>query len=149
MDDSYRIQFPGPGVTQPVTPSVNPQGQANRPAATPGTGETSFADTLAEVQGVRFSNHAKNRMEHRNINLGDDGLTRLAQAVDKAEKRGGNASLVLVDDLAFIVNVRERLVVTALDTDHRGDGVFTQIDSVVFADPASTAAETNDNGITA
>jgi len=50
------------------------------------------------------------------------------------EKRGGKESLVLMDDLAFIVNVRQRLVVTALDARERGEGVFTQIDSVVLAD---------------
>jgi len=57
-------------------------------------------------------------------------------AVDKAEKRGGKESLVMVDDMAFIVNVKDRVVVTALDSKNRGEGVFTQIDSVVFADPS-------------
>ena len=95
----------------------------------------SFADTLADVQSVRFSNHAQKRLQVRNINLNDDGLSRLANAVDKAEKRGGKESLVLMDNLAFIVNVKERLVVTAMDDQKRGEGVFTQIDSVVFADP--------------
>jgi flagellar operon protein len=96
----------------------------------------SFAETLSEVQNVRFSNHAQKRLEYRNINLTEDGMTRLANAVDKAEKRGGKESLVMVDDMAFIVNVRDRLVVTALDSKNRGEGVFTQIDSVVFADPS-------------
>jgi len=96
----------------------------------------SFAETLSEVQNLRFSNHAQKRLEFRNINLTEDGMTRLANAVDKAEKRGGKESLVMVDDMAFIVNVRDRLVVTALDSKNRGEGVFTQIDSVVFADPS-------------
>jgi hypothetical protein len=43
----------------------------------------------------------------------------------------------MVDDLAFIVNIHNRTVVTALDANQRGEGVFTQIDSVVFADPAN------------
>lgn len=98
--------------------------------------ETSFAETLAQTQNLRFSNHAQKRLESRNINLSDDGINRLANAVDKAEKRGGKESLVMVDDMAFIVNVRDRLVVTALDSKNRGEGVFTQIDSVVFADPS-------------
>jgi flagellar operon protein len=98
--------------------------------------ETSFAETLSQTQNVRFSNHAQKRLEARNINLTDDGISRLSNAVDKAEKRGGKESLVMVDDMAFIVNVRDRLVVTALDSKNRGEGVFTQIDSVVFADPS-------------
>jgi flagellar operon protein len=102
----------------------------------------SFADTLTEAQNLKFSNHAQKRLQQRNINLTDEGLSRLSSAVDKAEKRGGKESLVLVDDMAFIVNVKDRLVVTALDSVNRGDGVFTQIDSVVFAEPNSSGKET-------
>jgi flagellar operon protein len=72
-------------------------------------------------------------MQSREISLTDEGLARLSTAVDKAEKRGGKESLVLMDELAFIVNIRERLVVTAIDASQRGEGVFTQIDSVVIA----------------
>jgi flagellar operon protein len=95
-----------------------------------------FADVLSGVEQIKFSNHAQKRLVSRNISLSDDGINRLTKAVDKADKRGGKESLVLVDDLAFIVNVKQRLVVTALDADSRGEGVFTKIDSVVFADPA-------------
>jgi flagellar operon protein len=96
----------------------------------------SFTETLENVQGVRFSNHAKKRLESRAINLNSENVVRLSDAIDKAEKRGGRSSLVMVDDLAFIVNVHDRMVITALDAQQRGEGVFTQIDSVVFADPA-------------
>ncbi|NMC11356.1 MAG: hypothetical protein GYA34_00565 [Chloroflexi bacterium] len=102
----------------------------------------SFADTLAQkisqpgTQTLKFSNHAQKRLETRDISLSDDGLARLAMAVDKAEKRGGRESLVLMDEMAFIVNVKDRIVVTAMDANQRGEGVFTQIDSVVLADKA-------------
>ena len=101
----------------------------------------SFIETLENVQGVRFSNHAMKRLQTREITLNSDNVSRLSDAIDKAEKRGGKSSLVMVDDLAFIVNVHDRTVVTALDTNQRGEGVFTQIDSVVFADPASGSAK--------
>jgi flagellar operon protein len=96
----------------------------------------SFLETLENVQGVRFSNHAQNRLQSRDINMSSENVSRLSNAIDKAEKRGGKSSLVMVDDLAFIVNIQSRTVVTALDKNQRGEGVFTQIDSVVFADPA-------------
>jgi flagellar operon protein len=95
-----------------------------------------FADVLSGVEQLKFSNHAQKRLESRNISISDDGMSRLTKAVDKADKRGGKESLVLVDDMAFIVNVKQRLVVTAMDANSRGEGVFTQIDSVVFADPS-------------
>ncbi len=107
--------------------------QTQRTQAAPsGSG---FADALQKAQNVRFSNHAQKRLETRNIALTDDGISRLAQAVDRAAGRGGRESLVMMDDLAFLVNVKERLVITAIDAQSRGEGVFTQIDSVVFADP--------------
>jgi flagellar operon protein len=99
-------------------------------------GEVSFKETLAQVQDVRFSNHAQKRLQSRQINLDADDVSRLADAVDRVEKRGSQTSLVLMDDLAFLVNVPERLVVTAVDTNNHGEGVFTQIDSVVLAEPS-------------
>lgn len=103
----------------------------------------SFLETLEKVQGVRFSNHAQSRIQSRDINLDSESVSRLSSAIDKAEKRGGKSSLVMVDDLAFIVNIQNRTVVTALDKDQRGEGVFTQIDSVVFADPAEETVKSS------
>jgi flagellar operon protein len=128
MIDPLRIQ-----ANQPVTAGARPPGSAAR---APTTGGPSFADYLNQAQPLRFSNHAQKRLDTRQISLSDDGLKRLTSAVEKAEKRGGRESLVMVDDMAFIVNIKDRLVVTAIDSQSRGDGVFTQIDSVVFADPA-------------
>jgi len=118
---------------------TSPTAQTSRAAS-----GVNFAETLARTQDVRFSNHAQKRMETRDMQLSQDNVSRLSGAIDKAEKRGGKSSLVMVDDMAFIVNVRERLVVTALDAEHRGEGVFTQIDSVVFADPAAGTQSTVD-----
>jgi flagellar operon protein len=131
-------------MTQPLRINpVQPAGSQQSPASAPqkAVGGPSFSDTLNQVQSLKFSNHAQKRLESRNISLSDESVSRLTNAVEKAEKRGGQSSLVMVDDLAFIVNVRDRLVVTAMDTSKRGEGVFTQIDSVVFADPARPAID--------
>jgi flagellar operon protein len=129
-------------MTQPVQIAPNlpiapvTSGAAQAQAAS----NASFVKALheaAELQGLKFSNHAQKRLQTRDINLTDEGLARLASAVEKAEKRGGRESLVLMDEMAFIVNVRERLIVTAIDAQSRGEGVFTQIDSVVLANEKS------------
>jgi len=125
----------------PVQPKPGPHNQVGT------TQQASFAQTLAEAQNIKFSNHAQKRLQTRNISLTDEGLTRLNNAVTKAERKGGQESLVLMDDLAFIVNVKNRLVVTALDTNNRGEGVFTKIDSVVFADPADISTGPGDGTV--
>ena len=102
-------------------------------AARPTPAASSFADALDQASGVRFSNHAQQRLAARNIDLGQDQKSQLSNAIDQAAQRGGKNSLVLMDNLAFIVNVPNRTVVTALDDQSRKEGVFTQIDSVVLA----------------
>jgi flagellar operon protein len=88
---------------------------------------------------LRFSNHAQKRLDVRSIDLDNGSISRLATAVDKAEAHGSKESLILLDDLAFIVNIKDRMVVTTMDVNNRKDGVFTQIDSVVFADRSKEA----------
>jgi flagellar operon protein len=133
MADSFRVQVgPAPG----VQPKSAPASGVSKLAAGP-----AFSETLARAQEVHFSNHALNRLESRDIQLTPDNVNRLSNAIDKAEKRGGKSSLVMVDNLAFIVNVQNRTVVTAMDANQRGEGVFTQIDSVVFADPSASQSK--------
>ena len=137
MSDPFSVQLGrvhGAG-EQPAKPTST----VSKPVQGP-----SFLETLENVQGVHFSNHALKRLQSREINLDSENVNRLSDAIDKAEKRGGRSSLVMVDDLAFIVNIQDRTVVTALDTNQRGEGVFTQIDSVVFADPAKSTKSSID-----
>lgn len=114
----------------------NAQNQDIRKSENPGSEYTGpgFSEVLKDsAEKIKFSNHAQKRIQTRNINLTEDGLSRLSNAIDSADKHGGKESLVLVDDLAFIINVKDRLVVTAIDNNKIGDGVFTKIDSVVIA----------------
>jgi flagellar operon protein len=112
----------------------------SRPAAVdaipgaPRTGGPAFADVLAARigRGLALSGHAKDRIERREIPF--DGLVaaRLEAAVDRAAAKGGRESLVLVDDTAFVVSVRNRTVITAVDRARMRDQVFTNIDSAVI-----------------
>ena len=95
-----------------------------------------FADVLAktshEKQELKFSAHALRRIDQRNITLSPAEMERLAEGVLKAEAKGAQSSLVLVDDMAYIVSVKNRTVVTALDRDATQGNVFTNIDSVAI-----------------
>ncbi len=96
----------------------------------------SFQQILAgkqeEAQGLRFSKHANSRLESRNIVLEETQVERLTEGVSRARDKGINESLVMVDDLAFIVNIKNNTVVTALEQQEK-NSVFTNIDGAVIA----------------
>ncbi|MCX7875647.1 MAG: flagellar protein [Melioribacteraceae bacterium] len=86
-----------------------------------------------ELEKVKFSNHALKRLESRNIQLSENEISKIQDAVEKAEAKGSKDSLVLMDKTAFIVNIPNRTVVTAIEVANSNENVFTNIDSVVFA----------------
>ncbi len=86
-----------------------------------------------ELDDLKFSNHAQQRLESRNIALSSDDKQAIQKAVSQAEQKGAQDSLVLLKDLAFIVNVRNKTVITAMTQDQMKDNVFTNIDSAIIA----------------
>jgi len=88
---------------------------------------------IKQSEELVFSKHAKNRLSERNIDLSDKQLERLKDGADKAEKKGIKESLVLVDNLAFIVNVKNNTVITAMDQTESNENIFTNIDGAVIS----------------
>lgn len=95
--------------------------------------EQTLRTELAHESSVRISAHAQKRLEARNIPFGANETARLEQAVDKAANKGSRESLILMDDLALVVSIKNRVVITAVDASNRKDDVFTNIDSVVLS----------------
>ncbi len=81
---------------------------------------------------LKFSKHASGRLADRGIELSDTQLERLNDGVRKAGQKGIRDSLVIVDELAFIVNVPNSTVVTAMDSTETNDNVFTNINGAVI-----------------
>mgnify|MGYP003462202448 CR=1 FL=1 len=104
---------------------------ASRPTAASGA---SFADVLTArlVRPLTMSGHARARIERREIPFDGPVAARLQAAVDRAAAKGARDSLVLVDSTAFVVSVRNRTVITAVDRAHMRDQIFTNIDSAVI-----------------
>jgi flagellar operon protein len=73
------------------------------------------------------------RLDDRNITLSEEQSLRLEQATAKASEKGIQESLVLLDSMAFIVNVPSQTVVTAMNQDESLEKVFTNIDGAVIA----------------
>lgn len=95
--------------------------------------ESILRKRLVEETGLKFSKHAAKRLDERNISLSEEQSERLEAGVQKAGEKGINESLVIMDQLAFIVNVPNQTVVTALDQNESNEKVFTNIDGAVIA----------------
>lgn len=100
-----------------------------------GKQQVSFAELLEQnvshSDELRFSKHANERLASRNIDLSDDQVKRLESGTNRAREKGIKESLVMVDDLAFIVNVKNSTVITAVND--MKDAVFTNIDGAVIS----------------
>jgi flagellar operon protein len=121
-------------IPQPIAPpSARPDAKVNRQNKPGGASfDEVFAKELRSSE-VGFSRHARQRMASRNINLSEADLTRLNDAVDQIRSKGGRDSLVMLNDNALIVSVKNNQVVTVVDQDNLKDNVFTNIDSAIIA----------------
>jgi len=118
---------------QPLDPQKTNAGKTHQPGK---SGTQNFADILRKNlktdEGVNFSAHAMSRIEQRNLNITTDELSRLNSGLQRLESKGSQNSLVLVDDTAYIVSVKNKMVVTAIDKSEAVNNVFTNIDSVAI-----------------
>jgi flagellar operon protein len=86
-----------------------------------------------ELNQLKFSSHARTRMETRDIALSEKDMARLENAVDTARSKGSKESLVILDDKAFIVSITNYTVITASEKNKLESNIITNIDSAVFA----------------
>ena len=123
-----------------VNPALIPPVGAPAPVAVPGSAPASpdaavagFGAVLRQrTGGVQFSGHALERIQRRGIDTSPQTLARLDNAVQRAAAKGSRESLVLVDGTAFVVAVKNKTVITAVDGTSMRDHVFTNIDSAVI-----------------
>ena len=120
------------GVTGPLSRLGAPDAPPSR-GVQGAQGGADFLVALERSQ-LEFSKHALKRIEQRGLQMDAPRLDRLEQAVDRAEAKGARDSLILLDELALVVSVQNRTVLTAMDESSRKEHVFTNIDSVVIAD---------------
>ncbi len=98
-------------------------------------GQESFSGLLrSNMEEIRFSAHASARIRSREIEMSPEVIGKLRGAVDRAAAKGSKDALVLLRKSAFIVNIPNRTVVTAIDGESMKENIFTNIDSAVVAD---------------
>lgn len=112
-------------------------GQVNAPAEFEqvfdrALGESGKPD-LTQVQSpLKFSAHATQRLQDRKIRMDAETMSRVRDAVEKADAKGVEDTLILTSDAALIVSVKNRTVVTAMDRNSLSGNVFTNIDGAVI-----------------
>lgn len=121
-----RTSIGGLNVPAPIGP---------RPAARERQAGPAFGDALHRAaEDLRLSRHAQKRVDRRELDLDQGRLDRLNDAITSAAAKGARNSVVVLDELAVVVDIRERTVVTAMNKEEGGrNRVFTNIDSVVIA----------------
>ena len=125
------------GGLSPLPPKMPPPARRSPDG---GVGAPSFADELQRSQGaapgnggVQFSKHALERVQRRGIDANPAKLRRLNHGVDLAAGKNARDAVVMVDNTAFVVSVKNRTVITAIDSAQMRHHVFTNIDSAVVA----------------
>ena len=113
----------------------------NTDAANKNKNVSEFLDILNEVKvskqssvedNITISNHAQKRIKERNLGVDGEEFLKLKGAFDKLKNKGGQDSLVITDKAAYIVDVDNKTVVTAMNKDDMAENVFTKIDSTLF-----------------
>lgn len=110
----------------PISPGVS------RPQTSPENAFEKILQQKVDERQLKISQHARMRLNMRNIRLNDKQMEKLSQAVDKAEQKGVRESLILMNDLAFVVSIKNRTVITAIDGANIKENVFTNIDGAVI-----------------
>lgn len=118
----------------PVQPWM-PLGNAGRPADREfkDNKAVSFAGILQkQTAQVKFSQHALERLKSRNLQLSSQDMERLNGAVEKIAQKGAKESLVYLNDVALVVSIKNKTVITAMEGSSAKENIFTNIDSAVI-----------------
>jgi flagellar operon protein len=118
---------------QPVFPLTPSNPSVKSPAFVVSEKSSAFGQILNEqITGLKFSQHAISRLQSRNITLSTTDLHKINAAVKKAEQKGAKESLMLLDNIALVVSVKNKTVITAMDGASMKNNVFTNIDSAII-----------------
>lgn len=87
----------------------------------------------SELEKIKFSSHAKSRLSSRELEISGEEYIRLESAVEKAESKGANESLIIMNEKAFLVSIPNKTVITVMNSKSMEQNIITDIDSAVFA----------------
>lgn len=104
----------------------------NKQITKPSSFETILNNTVEDTSQLQFSKHAAQRLKLRDINLTDYQLARIENGITKAKQKGIKDSLVLIDNIALVVNTKKNIVITAMEQSTENENIYTNIDGAVI-----------------
>ncbi len=110
-------------------------GTGEAPAGSRGTVQPGvpFRQVLQqEISGVKFSQHAQQRLKARSIQLSAQQMQKINGGLEKVSQKGARESLMVMGDLAMIVNIPNKTIITVMDGQSMKENVFTNIDSAII-----------------
>ena len=116
-------------IGRPMQPGSNAVKKETKPE---GSFSSLFQEELFKQTEVKFSEHAIERLQTRNINLSKDDISKINSAVNKAAEKGVKETLIIMGNAAFIANVKNKTIITAAAEDNLRNNVFTNIDGAVI-----------------
>lgn len=94
--------------------------------------QSKFEEILREKSELKFSAHAQKRLQSRNIELSENDIEKLKSGIQKIREKGGNDSVILADNRAYVVSVKNNTVVTVMEGKDLKENIFTNIDSMMM-----------------
>ena len=120
------------GVQRRDAPQVRIQQQQGPAGGFGALLQQELAKSEQPAQSEEFSKHAISRAQERGIEVTPDLMDQLAGSVIRAQAKGATNILAMDAEKAFIINVPNAKVITAITQEEMKENIFTNIDGAVF-----------------
>ena len=116
----------------PITKPRNDAPIKDKPIINKGESFNEVLEKEINKEDIKFSKHAQERLQKRNIAFTPQDLKNINNAVEKAAKKGIKDTLIIMGNTALIANVRSKTVITAATEETLKDSIFTNIDGAII-----------------
>lgn len=121
---------------RPLIPVIKPNSTPNtnhRQNVTPNQGfDSLFQQEIYKQTEVKFSKHALERLQSRNIKLSKEDISKINDAVNKAAEKGVKEALIIMGSTALVTSIKNKTVITAATEENLKSNVFTNIDGAII-----------------
>jgi flagellar operon protein len=121
---------------RPIIPVIKPNTSPNVNQSQRIAPNQSFDEILQQQINkqteVKFSKHALERLQSRNIKLSNEDISKINDAVNKAAEKGVKEALIIMGDTALVTSIKNKTVITAATEETLKNNIFTNIDGAVI-----------------